>query len=369
MFFLACRGFFDQRHSLQSLLFSVRYFIACFLKSHAVLPAVLSVTILSLSRFGLILSLPEIQSEPHPACFHVDGLCVPHYLSILTLVKNETPYLGEWLEYHFLVGVDKIWIVDNDSSDNPRALLAPYIAAGLVNFTTWPGRGEHYHIYRALCPKLNNDTYWLALIDVDEFIVPEFGRSVLAFLRLLEPFFAVTLNWLIHGTNGHTSKEDGLVMERFKNHTDWQLGDNRFTKMIVKPRHVMEYRIHEHLYFDGPVTRNPLGRRNRILNMFRRPACHRNLRLDHYWTKSHEEFLARRMRGPGHTADKRDIEMNLRRLSDDIARVEDVITDDHTLDWAIPLVKENLGNRSLPVSLQRFHRHYWPSMIVVGRRA
>jgi hypothetical protein len=225
-----------------------------------------------------------------------------------------------------------------------------------------------YRIYRALAPMLNNDTYWLALIDVDEFIVPERGQSVAAILRLLEPFFAITLNFLMHGTNGRMWKEPGLVMERFKNHTHWQLGHNRFTKMVVKPRHVLEYRVHEHLYFDGPVTRNPLGRRNRILNMFQRPPCHQNLRLDHYWTKSREEFLAKRNRGHCDTADPNQIEVHRKRLEDDIAAVADVISDDRTLDWVIPLVKENLGNRSLPVPLQRFHVHRWPNPVVFGRR-
>jgi hypothetical protein len=334
---------------------------------HLLVFAVLSALVVPLSAPDAAPALPEVRPAPRPACFPVDGVCVPHYLSILALVKNETAYLAEWLEYHLIVGVDKFWIVDNDSSDNPGAFLAPYIAAGLVNFTSWPGRGQHYQIYHALCPMLNNETFWLALIDVDEFLVPVDVRSVPAVLRRLENFVAITVNWLVYGTNGQLTKKPGLVMERFRNHTDWNLGHNRFTKMIANPRQILEFRIHEHLYFGNWKSRNPIGRRNNI-PMFHRPACHKALWLNHYWTKSREEFVARRTRGPGFTADPEEIKRNLRTLSHDLSLVQDVISDDRTIDWVIPLVKDNIGNRTLPVSMQRFHVHTWPSVIVHNGR-
>jgi hypothetical protein len=266
-----------------------------------------------------------------------------------------------------LVGVDKFWIVDNDSGDNPAALLAPYIAAGVVNLTSWPGRGQHYLIQWALCPKLNDQTFWLALIDVDEFLVPAKGRSVPAILRLLKRFPAISVNWLVYGTNGQLHKKPGLVLERFPNHTAWKLGHNRFTKIIANPRQILEFRIHEHLYFGAWRSHDPLGRSNDI-PMFHRPACHQVLWLNHYWTKSKEEFTVRRVRGPGHSADPKDAEKNVKKIAQDLALVPDVVSNDRTIEWTIQLVKENLGTRSLPFEMQKFHLHSWRNVIVRPRK-
>ena len=39
-------------------------------------------------------------------------------LSFVAIVKNEAPYIVEWIEFHRLVGVDKFYIYDNESSEN-----------------------------------------------------------------------------------------------------------------------------------------------------------------------------------------------------------------------------------------------------------
>ena len=51
----------------------------------------------------------------------------PQYLSLCAIVKNEAPYLPEWIEFYKLVGVEKFYIYDNDSTDNTKEVLKPYI--------------------------------------------------------------------------------------------------------------------------------------------------------------------------------------------------------------------------------------------------
>ena len=43
-------------------------------------------------------------------------------------VRNEGPYLREWLEFHRLVGVTAFYVFDDASTDDTRAVLAPYVA-------------------------------------------------------------------------------------------------------------------------------------------------------------------------------------------------------------------------------------------------
>ena len=38
-----------------------------------------------------------------------------NYLAICAIVKDENDYLPEWLDYHFRLGVEKIYLYDDDS--------------------------------------------------------------------------------------------------------------------------------------------------------------------------------------------------------------------------------------------------------------
>lgn len=51
-------------------------------------------------------------------------------------VRNEGRYLREWLEFHLEVGVSHFYVFDDDSTDDTRAVLAPYAAAGVAS--VWP---------------------------------------------------------------------------------------------------------------------------------------------------------------------------------------------------------------------------------------
>lgn len=53
-------------------------------------------------------------------------------LGIAVIIKNEGPYIEEWVRYHLLVGAGIIYIYDNESTDNTRQILEPYINSGKV---------------------------------------------------------------------------------------------------------------------------------------------------------------------------------------------------------------------------------------------
>jgi hypothetical protein len=40
-------------------------------------------------------------------------------------LKNEAPYLAEFVAYHLRVVVDHFWLLDNDSDDHPTEVLRP----------------------------------------------------------------------------------------------------------------------------------------------------------------------------------------------------------------------------------------------------
>jgi len=70
-----------------------------------------------------------------------------NFLSIVAIAKNEGIYFKEWIEYHRLVGVEKFYIYDNESSDCTKDILQPYIDKGVVEYTYFPGSGVQLNAY------------------------------------------------------------------------------------------------------------------------------------------------------------------------------------------------------------------------------
>ena len=64
----------------------------------------------------------------------VDNNLFLYDLAIFAVMKNEAPYVKEWLDYHLAAGVEHFYIFDNESSDNLKEILQPYIDAGIVTY-------------------------------------------------------------------------------------------------------------------------------------------------------------------------------------------------------------------------------------------
>lgn len=48
------------------------------------------------------------------------GVKKPAYLSLAAIIKNEAPYIREWVCFYYLNGVEKFYLYDNESEDNFR---------------------------------------------------------------------------------------------------------------------------------------------------------------------------------------------------------------------------------------------------------
>ena len=68
-------------------------------------------------------------------------------MTIACISKNEGPYLKEWIEYHKMLGVDRIFFYDNESSDNTQDVLSTYIDSGYVEYHEIKGVGMQLAAY------------------------------------------------------------------------------------------------------------------------------------------------------------------------------------------------------------------------------
>lgn len=220
-------------------------------------------------------------------------------LAIAATVKDEATYIEEWIAFHTVVGVQHFFIYDNSSTDDLVGVLTPYVNHGLVTLVSWPLDRGQASAYKHAVHFFGGSTRWLAIIDVDEFIVPRLDDDVPTLLERIDPEQMV-MPWRMFGFGGHRTRPPGLVMENFTVAQDLPEGGlgHIAAKAIVKPGALTGVAIHLHRtkskrYFDAggsPVVTDSV----RVMN-----PDYGALQLNHYYTKSEQEFAAKVERGPG----------------------------------------------------------------------
>ncbi len=217
-----------------------------------------------------------------------------HFLSIVACVKNEKPYLKEWIEFHKLVGVEKFYIYDNESSDSPLEVLKPYIDEGVVDYIKFSGKGVQVQMYKEAIKKYAWDTKWMLIIDLDEFAVPIATNTLTEFFEQTpKGVNQLRIAWKLYGSNGENKKTEGLVIERFKTRASEAIADGPNYKSLVNPRAVIIPDVHAHKVFGKTVEENFKNVRD-FDNM--RPPKNR-IAINHYIIKSREEFKERSLAG------------------------------------------------------------------------
>lgn len=219
----------------------------------------------------------------------MQGFAFPDTLSVCAIVKNETAYLPEWIEYHKLQGVDRFYIYDNGSTDDIKGCLAPYTSTGLVQLIEYAGKGVQKQAYNDAILRTRDKTEWLAFIDIDEFIVPLTCKNIKDFLRRFtdEDIDQIAIFWLTYGSSGHKTKPDGLVIENFTHHATLP---EHTVKSILKPCRTLLADVHSSSVLGRTVNehKNPFSKKKASVDL---------IRINHYYGKSKEEFMVKRAKG------------------------------------------------------------------------
>lgn len=265
-----------------------------------------------------------------------------YYLSIAAILKDETPYLREWVAYHRAVGVEHFWLCDNGSREPVAKTLEREVKAGIVEVSDMPGRSMQLIVYQGACRITAGKTTWLACIDGDEFLVPKLARgacmeprpnheerpycascgvwmdlhdktdgegapvcTVPEILKRYESSNGLVVNWQCFGPNGHAMKPAGFVIENYTKKARPEWSGNQSVKSIVRPERVLGFAIpHYATYHDKRGAVNTAGRE--VFGAFSR--VHTDvLQLNHYLTKSAQEYTMKMTRPRADSGALRDV--------------------------------------------------------------
>ncbi len=142
--------------------------------------------------------------------------------TVVSTMKNEGPYILEWVAHYKALGFDDIVVCTNDCQDTTVQILKHLEELGLVHHhATRIGRGGIHRsaLRQAWRKPVVREAEWVFVCDVDEFLNIHVGDgSVRALVETAvhdDDTWAVCVPWRIFGPNGITLFRDRLVTRQF----------------------------------------------------------------------------------------------------------------------------------------------------------
>ena len=243
--------------------------------------------------------------------------------AIVTTMKNEGPFILEWIAYHRAIGVQDFLVYTNDCTDGTDTMLDLLQAKGLVQHRVnpWVPGGElkpqHAALQAAESEPVIQNAGWAICMDVDEFINVKLGDGRLPTLyaameAALPGANMISLTWRLFGNADVDGYEDRFLLDQF---------DRCAPEVVRKPHQAWGFKtlfrnidIYKKLGVHRPKGLKPdLWDRVKWLNGSGRPMpkeMFRNgwrstletygydwVQLNHYAVRSAESFLVKRDRG------------------------------------------------------------------------
>lgn len=264
-------------------------------------------------------------------------------ISIVAIFKNEAEYIQEWIEYHRLIGIEHFYLVNNNSTDNYKDVLTPYVDNGIVALIDMPEQNVQIPAYEYVITHFGRQNKWLAIIDIDEFIVLSGDRRDLpAFLKRFDSSVSqLLIGWMVFGSSGQEKKLPGLVSDRFRMHaSDDFIADY---KAIIKPKKFLSMTIPHWANVVGDTvdeTGKKYIRYPKNNTKIAVPAPKNEIRINHYYSKSVEEFVAKSNRG---FADHIGLERSMQNFYEHDQNIES----DGRMDSLITELKDKFQNSDL----------------------
>ena len=242
--------------------------------------------------------------------------------AIVTTMRNEGPFILEWIAWHRAIGVDDFLVYTNDCTDGTNTFLALLQRKGIVQHRENPFRStsltpQHAALQAAEDETVMRNCAWGICMDVDEFINIRLGDGRLPTLfaameQALPGANMIAMTWRLFGNADVHGFEDRPVISQF---------DRCAPEFIRKPHQAWGFKtlfrnidIYRKLGVHRPKGLNPdLWQQIRWLNGAGKPMPREMFRngwrstpetygyawvqLNHYAVRSTESFLVKRDRG------------------------------------------------------------------------
>lgn len=247
-----------------------------------------------------VVHIPEPQPKKHP-----EGK-----IAIVAIYRNEAADIEEWIDYHRMIGVEKFFLYDNETTDDTNLKLRRYVQSGHVEIMPWPhfmrDTNTQAAAYAHAIARLAGRFQWLGMIDVNEFLLPTQGEMLGDILDSFDACPVVLLHWYMFGPSGHHRRPAGGVIANYTQRQKMPFEGARVAprtaERIYKTKYLMQpalARGHVGVHTLGSTLSPQLGYNDMGEPMHAEGATPSGfrLRVNHYYTKSLAEFEAK-LAGP-----------------------------------------------------------------------
>jgi Glycosyl transferase family 2 len=221
-------------------------------------------------------------------------------LAVCAMFENEARYLPEWLAYHRLAGVAEFVLYDNGSTDDPALAIRGSPFAEHVTLIHWRQRPGQLAAYKHFIDIFAPGFDWVAFLDVDQFLLPLGRDTVVAALQSLDHAAAVLVQRRVFGPGAWQEAPPGLVIENY----DRCAGDddpaNQHVATIARCSALLGVTDNPHEFRVNGSVFNTAGHLvpNNAIQV---QPCYENLVVNHYHTRSRQDFLAKLSRAEATT--------------------------------------------------------------------
>ena len=267
---------------------------------------------------------PPMKGSRMPARAYRDWPMPDPRVLVTTCMKDEGPFILEWLAWHKAMGVSDVVVFTNDCTDGTDRLLDRLHAMGEVTHLPNPALAVNSPAFQPIAlaythflPAFRAADLVISM-DVDEFINVRVGAGRLADLfAATGPFDALSMTELNHGANGQIDFTPGSVRAQFPAHETQRPGHYRARRGVktitrLSPR-VERIRNHRPDFVAGglpPLWLDGAGRFTRWFDASGGENGHDCrgsydlVSLEHYPLRSLGSFFVKTLRGDVVVANK-----------------------------------------------------------------
>ena len=146
----------------------------------------------------------------------------PPKVMIVTTMKNEAPFILEWVAYHRAIGITDFIVYTNDCDDGTVELLDTLVGKGLITAridnpfgTSKANDWQRAALWDAQARDDVRGMDWVIPMDVDEFINIHVGDgSFSALLDALPDARMISMIWRLFGNGFEERFDDGFVTKK-----------------------------------------------------------------------------------------------------------------------------------------------------------
>jgi hypothetical protein len=183
-------------------------------------------------------SLSRVFRPTQPAANASTSVSVPRKV-LFSAMKNEAPFVLEWIAYHKVIGFDEIVICSNPSNDGLEEILAALAEAGEIRHlraTVPVGLGPQFVASKAYSDQVGfRDHDWYLWLDADEFLNVHVGdRTISALIAALAKRQFALINWRVFGSGGQSSFPGRFISPDFARASGADLKANLQQKTLFR---------------------------------------------------------------------------------------------------------------------------------------